>query len=827
MSMERGLIDKTRSQVRDSLQFSTSRTLKALFKKQFLLKIRSISSILEFLFACVIYLILYPIYLASTQHFPDELNQTIEYNSELLPMGLMTFLFVPDTKLIFAPNSELTQKFINDVFTPMLTSANLSSLPITVCDTKEDLQDWVDSADMNALGIYYTITEREPKIEIYLQSLYGEPERDIFYFLTKYTVGQILPKEFTNPRLYKLLNLNISSQHYPRLARKEQVDILFFFMLIACLPLIIAFMPDFQTVLSEKDSKVAALFFLMGMPESIYWFVNFITPIVLSLIPYILMNLCFAFWFYLDGTDFFVLFVMSFLYVLSHISFQYFLSTFMKRSENGRSITIAILMIAIFFSFMNGFYTLSVNNKTEWAKHLFSFIPIAAYQMGIGGVYSNCYRGQSPVKFSNLLPASNYVYSPAWSMLYLTADFIIYLLLFILFNLMNKREFGIAPMKWSDFFKVQAWNELFGKKNKPDYKISNSHKVNTQSSNKYLKRKNNNSNEGEIYLEDVNKIETDEDERIDDFIHVNCITKKYSHDCVALDTVSFNLVKGEVTIIIGPNGAGKSTLLNILSGMIDSTFCSVEIDGKETTFKKNQKNVGAVFQSNVFIELLTVKENLELFGTIRGLPEENLEQMIDKIISTLQLEGSVDTYAKDLSGGQKRKLCVGISMLGDPPIIFMDEPTAGVDLMSKLSIWKTIGQMTNITAVITTHTLEEAESVMHRLFVLNKGKLKFSGTPVEMRSKYKCGYVLKIECPDEEKVEITNNVLDCVHKSGIESAEIIGDRKIFFDMIEKISCVLKAVEESKKSTGFSSFTLSVEHLEDVLMKILYDEESNK
>ena len=211
--------------------------------------------------------------------------------------------------------------------------------------------------------------------------------------------------------------------------------------------------------------------------------------------------------------------------------------------------------------------------------------------------------------------------------------------------------------------------------------------------------------------------------------------------------ISLEVNSGEVVGLLGPNGAGKSTLINIISGAIEPSEGFVKIlGGVETTrFKDIQNFLGVCFQDNVIIDLLSVEEHFELFGAIRRNKKNRLDEFIDFIGSNLQLTHMLKNRAGDLSGGQKRKLCIGLSLLGNPEIVLMDEPTAGVDVQACQLIWKMISNLKNTTSLITSHALEEAETVSSRLFILLERIIRFIGTSTELREQFKCDYELRVE----------------------------------------------------------------------------------
>jgi len=301
---------------------------------------------------------------------------------------------------------------------------------------------------------------------------------------------------------------------------------------------------------------------------------------------------------------------------------------------------------------------------------------------------------------------------------------------------------------------------------------------------------------------------------------VNGLTKRYNKKAVnAVDDISFNVKKGEIIVMIGPNGAGKSSIINTVSGAIPVTSGTIKLGNNEETtdFSGIQNMLGIVFQDNVIIKLLSIREHLEIFGSFRGIPDDVLQDAIDFFAENLQLKEMLPNRAGDLSGGQKRKLCLALSLLGNPPIIIMDEPTAGVDVQARQLIWKTISNLTNSTCIITTHALEEAEAVSSRMFVVSRGKLPFKGTSTELRNQFKCGYLLKLDCEPEAMPGILKFV-----QQYTNDAKLLPERDdiITLPVIETISDMLTKLDEKKEELGYEDYTFTVEQLEDVLLRIL-------
>jgi ABC-type multidrug transport system ATPase subunit len=246
--------------------------------------------------------------------------------------------------------------------------------------------------------------------------------------------------------------------------------------------------------------------------------------------------------------------------------------------------------------------------------------------------------------------------------------------------------------------------------------------------------------------------------------------------------------------------------------------------GQEPTrrFKIIQKFLGVCFQENVLIPLLTIREHILLFGAFRGVAESELESAIDFFADALQLREVLASRSRDLSGGQRRKLCIALSLLGNPPIVIMDEPTAGVDVQARQVIWKTIASLKDTTTIVTSHALEEAEAVSSRLFIVAGGKLPFSGTSTELREQFKCGYLLRVDVEGGDLSKVTLLV-----KNFVPEAHTVEDREdvIVFPVSPGIPELLRELEARKEDLHIRSWSLCVEQLEDMLLKLIMTEEA--
>jgi ABC-2 type transport system ATP-binding protein len=208
-------------------------------------------------------------------------------------------------------------------------------------------------------------------------------------------------------------------------------------------------------------------------------------------------------------------------------------------------------------------------------------------------------------------------------------------------------------------------------------------------------------------------------------IAINNLSKIYAGGKKALDDVSFDVEQGSIFGLLGPNGAGKSTLINILAGLVKKTSGSASIWGFDIDVnpRNSKASIGIVPQEIMFDPFFTPKEALELQAGLYGVPASKRKTM--ELLRAVRLEDKADAYARTLSGGMKRRLLVAKAMVHSPPVIVLDEPTAGVDIELRQQLWDYVVELNKggVTVVLTTHYLEEAEQLCDRIAIINHGKL--------------------------------------------------------------------------------------------------------
>jgi ABC-2 type transport system ATP-binding protein len=212
---------------------------------------------------------------------------------------------------------------------------------------------------------------------------------------------------------------------------------------------------------------------------------------------------------------------------------------------------------------------------------------------------------------------------------------------------------------------------------------------------------------------------------------LGAVTKRYRNDVVALDGLSLHLRRGEIVALLGPNGAGKSTAVKLMMGLSAPTAGSVAIFGGDPRLAHNRLRTGVMLQVGRAPEMLRVREHVEL---MRGYYPRAMA--FAEIVRAAGLEGIESRMFGQLSGGQKQRTLFALALAGDPDLIFLDEPTVGLDIEARRGMWAQIRSLRACgkTVLLTTHYLEEADALADRIVVIDKGRLVCAGTPAEVKS---------------------------------------------------------------------------------------------
>ena len=299
-------------------------------------------------------------------------------------------------------------------------------------------------------------------------------------------------------------------------------------------------------------------------------------------------------------------------------------------------------------------------------------------------------------------------------------------------------------------------------------------------------------------------------------IEISGLEKVYAGGKRALEGISFSVPRGQIFGLLGPNGAGKSTLINILAGLVTKSAGSASIWGFDIDQhpRNAKRSIGIVPQEILFDPFFTPREALEIQAGLYGIPRSERKTM--ELLDAVYLTDKADAYARSLSGGMKRRLLVAKAMVHTPPVLVLDEPTAGVDVELRQQLWAYVRLLNRrgTTVVLTTHYLEEAQELCDRIAIINHGRLIANEPTAVLLSK-----------AQEKVVEVTldRDIAAAPDNACFEKSELKGERVIAITY-HKDKVNAGEVLSALTATGYGIVDVSTREadLEDVFLSLTSD-----
>jgi len=287
--------------------------------------------------------------------------------------------------------------------------------------------------------------------------------------------------------------------------------------------------------------------------------------------------------------------------------------------------------------------------------------------------------------------------------------------------------------------------------------------------------------------------------------------KKYFKDVKAVDGVSFSINQAEIFGLLGPNGAGKTTILNILCTLLKPTFGSATICNFDIKRDRDavRRSIGIVFQDPSLDDQLTASENLDLHGRLYHIPKNKRQQKMKELLELVELSDKQNLLVKNFSGGMKRRLEIARGLLHQPQVLFLDEPTLGLDPQTRRHIWEYIKRLnhdTKVTIILTTHYMDEADLLCQRVAIIDRGRISAIDNPTQLKRQIG-GEVISIKTedefnPDEQWIKSVNKHDGYINLT-VEEAD------------QKLSLLMKIAQE--KGINIDSVTIHKPNLEDVFL----------
>ncbi|CAD2222743.1 ABC-2 family transporter protein/ABC transporter, putative [Angomonas deanei] len=302
---------------------------------------------------------------------------------------------------------------------------------------------------------------------------------------------------------------------------------------------------------------------------------------------------------------------------------------------------------------------------------------------------------------------------------------------------------------------------------------------------------------------------------------------------VAVNNLHWCMREGEISILLGHNGAGKSTTMNMMTGMIQATDGDCYIYGRSIRreMKEARQEIGYCPQHNILWPTMTCREHLWYYAAIKGLRGEEREVAIQSLLKSVDFEEKENYRASDLSGGQKRKLSVGISFVGGSRLIFLDEPTAGMDVGARRHTWGLLRERaTSHSILLTTHFMDEADLLGDSVAIMSHGRLQCSGSNLFLKSQLGAGYILTMSViPHVNRQPIVGMVQQLVPSAeplGSGAGEValrlpMSAKSVFPDLLASVE------SDSAKDLGIKAYSMSATTLEEIFLKIALADENKK
>ncbi|GIY69239.1 ATP-binding cassette sub-family A member 3 [Caerostris darwini] len=562
-----------------------------------------------------------------------------------------------------------------------------------------------------------------------------------------------------------------------------------------------------RRVTEEKVNGSKELLKMMGMKDFTYWISTFLNYFIIAFISMLIITILYKAPLsndavVLKNTDFMLLLIILTLFISSLILFSLAFSIFFNRPIFGIIAFLIIHVLAstllMIFYFVNDstlkYFTLSLGSKLGICllppgALLTAFCLISFYEStGEGANWSNI---------------TDYTVVPDINILMILGTMIFSLVLYIFiiwyFDAVWPWQPGV-PKPFYFMFTKSYWCGT-----KPN-EMDETYLVKNETSSDYFEEEPTRSLAGVVIKNLSKEFRTG-------------MTSK-----LAVNDVSLNIYHGQITALLGHNGAGKTTTINILTGLYTPTSGTATINGYDilTEITKARRGFGVCPQHNVLYDTLTVEEHLKIYAAMKGVPWNQLTSEASRVLDILKLSDKRYELIKNLSGGMKRKLSLGIAVVGGSKVLFLDEPTSGMDVEARRSVWDALLEIRrDCTIILTTHYMEEADILGDRIAIMAEGEVQCCGSPLFLKQKFGTGYHLHVVKDQKFHLDgltslLRKHVPEVTLRNELEkeiSFNLTSDTNSSFgDMFEEL-------ENQKRNLGVTSFGITVTTMEDVFLRV--------
>ena len=514
---------------------------------------------------------------------------------------------------------------------------------------------------------------------------------------------------------------------------------------------------------------------------------------------------------------------------------SFLLATFFSKSK-----TAAILGPILLFSFYFPYYAVSDPSMSTGVKILVSLLSPSAFALG-AGVLASWEAGQIGVNNVTIFQVvDNYDFFTC--LLMMTLDAVLYGFLAWYFDKILPSEYGTQLPWYFPLTRLKNCCCCFFSSSKAS-RSSRAERLDEDLSQSLLspaesklerlssagRQKNKGTPDGGPREEAVHADLTSQigENRSVSIRHLGKVFKTTGEDRIAVDNLNLDLFEGQITCLLGHNGAGKSTTISMLTGLINSTSGDAFVRGLQMTkdMPEIRRSIGFCPQHDILFPDLTVSQHLRMYAVFKDVPSSKLESEVTKIIAEVGLTEKAHVPSRMLSGGMKRKLSVGIALIGDSKVVILDEPTSGMDPFSRRSTWNILQKNKQGRVILlTTHFMDEADILGDRIAIMAEGKLKCVGSSLFLKNQYGVGYTFTI-VRENSSTERQAKDLDQVVRSFVPTAEVLSmvgaeqSYRLPFSASKTFVSLFERLESDKRALGLSSYGISVTTLEEVFIRV--------
>ena len=625
-------------------------------------------------------------------------------------------------------------------------------------------------------------------------SIYEQKSKYYIYFQLQSLISRILIKLEGKTELNHNFEMHLGYNKYPDSYLFTDIDEITFPNSLICFILTLQFSLVVYNInmrmIDEKEAKLNILLERQGISKFKYmlsWLFTFIALFLITIISFILLI-------YSQSNGHIYLFIINLILLsLSLYSVCVFFTVCIKTTKTGATAIKFYNFGSIFLGF-----AIILPKTSKATKIIFAFIPQINYFMNH---WSTFCLGNFQKLSGDLIILRTAKMSYIESFVMFIVDIIFYLGLSLIIQ--SYKDSGLPFLLYvKSFFKSVSRNDTVKLVNQEEDNKSEKFEKHFQE------------------LSEVNKQLFEQNQ----CLKLVKVSKNFD-ELKAVNNFNGELFPNEIFCLLGHNGAGKSTTINMISGVFSPDEGDIFLNGRSLVTDKEYlyENIGLCQQEDIFFDYLTVEEHLEYMCKIKGSKVDMKE--INDLITQIELLPKKDALCSTLSGGQKRKLCIALALIGNSKLILLDEPTSGMDVMARRSLWEFLKNYKKDKIILlTTHFLDEAEYLGDRIGIMTDGQYICCGSGSYLKSKYPCGFNINLLINsrifnNNYKTELFNEILKYEPKAEIK----VASKSIFSINIQSnnkhVNEIFNYIEESKNKFGIEDYTVGSTSLEDVFLKI--------